>query len=84
MALFEDAAEKFGEVLQRKEETSARQIAAYGQAIALLSIAQRDFQDGKAGAALKSIKRAVSSCKEFSGGNFACIQKLLGDLYSFV
>lgn len=81
LALFDDAAEKFGKVLDEEDEMSVQHVAAYGHGIALLSIAQRHYQDGKAGAALESIKLAASSCMR--SGNFACTQKLLGDLYSF-
>ena len=81
LALFDDAAGKFGRVLQGQDKT-INAIAAYGQGVALMSIAQRDFQGGKAGSAFAEIQRAIDSCLNFSE-NFACTRKLLGDLYSF-
>jgi tetratricopeptide (TPR) repeat protein len=81
LSLFDDAAERFARVLQR-DEGSSHAIAAYGQGIALLSIAQRDHQDGKAGSALVRIEQAIDSCQHFSV-DFGCTRKLLGDLYSF-
>jgi hypothetical protein len=81
LALFDDAVDKFARVLQRQEESS-HAIAAYGQGVALLSIAQRDLEDGKAGSALRSIQQAIDSCLD-SSVNFGCTHKLLGDLYSF-
>ena len=45
-------------------------------------MAQRDAQDGKAGAAYSSIQQAIQSFDN-STRSFGCTQKLLGDLYSF-
>lgn len=81
LAVFEDAVDKFAIVLERPDETS-HAVAAYGQGIALLSIAERDLQDGKAGSAFSSIRQAIDNCLNFSV-DFACTRKLLGDLYSF-
>jgi tetratricopeptide (TPR) repeat protein len=82
LALFEDAAEKFAKVLEYQVGGIPQPIAAYGQGIALLSIAQRDLQDGKVGSAFASIQKAIKGCIEFTS-DFSCIYKLLGDLYSF-
>ena len=79
--MFDSAVEKFSMVLQRKKE-DLHAIAAYGQGIALLSIAQRDLQDGKAGLAYTRVQEAIDSCQKFSN-SFGCTQKLLGDLHSF-
>jgi len=69
-------------ILQDKESGDFQCIAAYGQGIALLSIAQRDLQDGKAGSAFAKINRAIDGCLPLAG-EFSCVHKLLGDLYSF-
>ena len=45
-------------------------------------MAQRDAQDGKAGAAYSGIQQAIDSF-DSSTSSFGCTQKLLGDLYSF-
>ena len=79
--MFDEAAEKFNRVLDR-EECSSHAIAAYGQGIALLAVAQRDAQDGKAGSAFANIKQAIDGF-ESSSKAFGCTRKLLGDLYSF-
>ena len=81
LSLFDEAVEKFGRVLE-EEEGSSHALAAYGQGVALLYIAQRDLIDGKAGLAMSHIKRAIQSCENFSF-SFGCTRKLLGDLYSF-
>lgn len=81
LGLFDEAAEKFTRVLDR-EESSSHAIAAYGQGIALLSVAQRDNQDGKAGSAFANIKQAIDGFESASNA-FGCTRKLLGDLYSF-
>jgi hypothetical protein len=83
LALIEDSAEKFARVLQNdKLGDSNRVVATYGHGIALLALATRDLQDGKAGSALISIQKAIRSCLQVSG-DFVSIQKLLGDLYLF-
>lgn len=83
MALFEEAAEKFAEILQFKESLDFQSIAAYGQGVALLSLAERDVQDGKAGSAFRRITSAIDGCMQLSSGQFSCVYKVLGDLYSF-
>eukprot|EP00980_Cylindrotheca_fusiformis_P022263 scaffold9159_cov121-Cylindrotheca_fusiformis.AAC.5 len=82
LGLFEDAADKFARVLERDSDSPMQSIAAYGQGVALLSIAQRDLQDGKAGSAFDCIHKAIKACVELAN-DFSCICKLLGDLYSF-
>lgn len=83
LALFEDSAEKFSKVLQKQDaEDSNMLIAAYGQGVALLSIATRDLQDGKAGTSFSNVQRAIEGCLKVSS-EFICIHKLLGDLFSF-
>jgi hypothetical protein len=81
VCLFDEAAEKFNRVLDR-EESSSRAIAAYGQGVALLSVAHRDARDGKAGSAFANIKQAIDGFESASKA-FGCTLKLLGDLYSF-
>ena len=81
MGLFDEAAENYLKVLNR-QEASTHTIAAYGQGAALLAIAQRDSQDGKAGAAFGHIQRAIQGCLTLTE-QYACVRKLLGDLYSF-
>ncbi|KAL3933250.1 MAG: hypothetical protein SGBAC_010479 [Bacillariaceae sp.] len=82
LALFEEAAEKFAEVLQNQESGDFQFIAAYGLGIALLSLAERDLQDGKAGSAFAKVTKAIDECLQCSG-EFSCKYKLLGDLFSF-
>jgi tetratricopeptide (TPR) repeat protein len=48
----------------------------------LLSLAQRDAQDGKAGAAYGSICQAIDGF-DSAASTFSCTHKLIGDLYSF-
>ena len=82
LGLAEEAAEKFARALDISDP-STNPIAAYGQGTALLSLAKRDAQDGKAGSAFAYVERALKGFQD-SSGTFACPQKLLGDLYSFV
>ena len=79
--MFDEAADNYSRVFDRRE-TSTNTIAAYGQGVALLAIAQRDSQDGKTGAALNHLRRAIQSCLTLTD-QYGCIRKLLGDLYSF-
>jgi tetratricopeptide (TPR) repeat protein len=81
LGLFDEAAEKFTRVLER-DDKSVHAIAAYGQGVALLSIAQRLAQDGKAGAAFAHVQVAIDSCLSLTM-DYLCTRKLLGDLYSF-
>jgi tetratricopeptide (TPR) repeat protein len=81
LGLAEEAADKFTRAL-KIGGPSTLPIAAYGQGAALLSLAQRDAQDGKAGSAHAYIRRALEGF-ESSTSAFGCTQKLLGDLYSF-
>lgn len=82
LALFEEAAEKFSEILAHKESGEFESIAAYGQGVALLSLAEGDLRDGKAGSAFAQVTKAIDGCLQLSG-EFSCVSKLLGDLYSF-
>ena len=47
----------------------------------MLSLAQRDAQDGKAGVAYKSVCQAIEGFESVTS-SFVCTQKLIGDLYS--
>ena len=80
LGLFDEAATKFAIVLDRGNDPFLP-IASYGHGSALLSMAQRDIEDGKAGSAYVHIKRAVEICQSLSK-DFGCARKLLGDLYS--
>lgn len=82
LGLFEDAVENFSKVLDHHVGSSIHPIAAYGQGIALLSIAQQELQDGKFGSAFSNVQIAIKGCIELAN-DFSCIYKLLGDLYSF-
>lgn len=82
LALFEEAADKFSEILEHNESGKFQSIAAYGQGVALLSLAERDLRDGKAGSAFAKVTKAIDGCLRLSG-EFSCVHKLLGDLYSF-
>ena len=93
LGLFDDAAEKYSRVLQHADTFGTFVgIAAFGQGRALLAMAQRDAQDGKAGAAYNLMKRAIDgiqkilvSCKgnQTVQSDFGCVVKLLGDIYTF-
>jgi tetratricopeptide (TPR) repeat protein len=58
-------------------------MAEYGYASAALALAKRDMQDGKAGSAFMHVREGVGSLLELRDHNYVCVQKLLGDLYSF-
>jgi tetratricopeptide (TPR) repeat protein len=81
LGLFDDAVQKFELVLARKEPNS-HPIASYGHATALLTMAERDLGDGKAGSAYRNTLLAIESCLK-SDNKFGCTWKLLGDLYTF-
>ena len=78
LGLFEDAAENF---LAASREDEMKAIAIFGLGQALLFMARRDAEDGKAGAALSHLQKAVQSC-DLQGRNFRCLSKLRGDLYT--
>jgi tetratricopeptide (TPR) repeat protein len=81
LGLFDDAVDKFTRALENADK-QMHSMAAYGQGLARLSMARRDLLDGKAGAAFGHVEKAIQGCDdlELKAG---CIQKLLGDLYSF-
>ncbi len=81
LGLFDDAVDKFTRALENADK-QMNSMAAYGQGLARLSMARRDLLDGKAGAAFVHVEKAIQGCNnlELKAG---CIQKLLGDLYSF-
>ena len=96
LGLFDEAAEKYGMALeqaQHEPSTGSVVIAAFGQGRALLAMAQRDSQDGKAGAAYNRLILAIERIKstlvtnqgedETLQSDFGCALKLLGDLYTF-
>lgn len=77
LGLFEGAAEKFDLVQDSI-------MAAYGKGLALLATAERDAQDGKVGVAYTKIVTAINTLEALQGEElFVCVNKLLGDLYSF-
>lgn len=57
-------------------------MASFGLSLTLLSVAKRDMQDGKSGAAFDAINRGISICLTLNCDRF-CIFQLLGDLHSF-
>ena len=81
LGLLDEALKKFATVIDRGESTT-QSVALYGQATVLFSIAERELLDGKAGAALHCIRRALVNCDKSSMVS-GCQFKLLGDLYSF-
>jgi tetratricopeptide (TPR) repeat protein len=81
LGLFDDAVDKFTRALENADE-QMHSMAAYGQGLARLSMARRDLLDGKAGAAFVHVEKAIKGCDDFEL-KAGCIQKLLGDLYSF-
>jgi tetratricopeptide (TPR) repeat protein len=58
-------------------------MAEYGRASAALALAKRDLHDGKAGNAFRHVRDGVSCLVALGDHNFVCVQKVLGDLYSF-
>jgi len=84
----DEAAEKFGIALGQNEK-SIFSVASFGQGCALLSVAQRDVHDGKAGTAYSTLTKAISVVKDSFGSTdneskrVLCMMKLLGDMYTF-
>jgi tetratricopeptide (TPR) repeat protein len=81
LGLFDDAVDKFTRALENTDKRM-HSMAAYGQGLARLSMAHRDLQDGKAGAAFVHVQKAIQGCHDLDL-RAGCIQKLLGDLFSF-
>jgi tetratricopeptide (TPR) repeat protein len=81
LGLFDDAVDNFTRALQNADK-QMHSMAAYGQGLARLSMARRDLLDGKAGAAFVHVEKAIQGCHDLEL-RAGCIQKLLGDLYSF-
>ena len=82
LGLFDEASEKFAKASQMNT-SDVPHMASYGFGLALLSIARRNLQDGKLGAAMDAISRAIECCATLDD-EMACSLKLLGDLHSFV
>jgi len=92
LGLYDEAIEKFDEVLN-SEENGSHFIAAYGKATGLLYTSQRDINEGKFGKALSRLEIAISNLCQFIPSldrpcfdgkeNFSSTLKLLGDIYSF-
>jgi len=81
LGLFDEASEKLYRAI-RRVNGKTRSVVAYSLAVCLLSSAQRDSRDGKAGAALRFLKEAATYSAQLDD-NFGCAQKLIGDIYSF-
>jgi hypothetical protein len=83
LGLLEDAAEKYKLALAGASGDEIV-LLAYGLATTLILMAKRDHQDGKSGAAYEHLLAAIDSCALITpGDSFACVNKLLGDLYSY-
>jgi tetratricopeptide (TPR) repeat protein len=89
LGLVDEAAEKFGLALDQGDK-SVVPVASYGQGCALLSVAQRDLQDGKATFAHRNLEKAVTVVRgsliqdnQKSSPSFRCAMKLLGDMHTF-
>lgn len=96
LGLLDGAEKKFSKVLAREDSVDFREIAAYGQGLSLLSMSNRQLQDGKLGVAFETLLTATSSIIEtwqldgndtmtwsdFKRGRYGCAMKLLGDLFS--
>lgn len=88
LGLVDEAAEKFQNAIEQND-TSLLHVASFGRGCALLSIAQREARDGKAGSAYSALIEAISVVKhclsstENASKNFLCMMKILGDMYTF-
>ena len=83
LGLFDEASEKLSRAVA-SDDSQVKTVSAYGLGACLLSMAKRDCQDGKAGAAYRHLINGVENCKQIGGGGqFACVQKLVGDIHSF-
>jgi tetratricopeptide (TPR) repeat protein len=82
LGLFDEASEKLTFVMKVSDDPAVRSLSAYCLGICLLSMAKRDSQDGKAGAAFLHLQQGIDSCRQL-GRHLGCVHKLLGDLYSF-
>jgi tetratricopeptide (TPR) repeat protein len=83
LGLLEEAEEKY-ELALARASGDEMVLLAYGRAMTLLLMAKRDHQDGKSGAAYKHLLAAIDSCTLIAErDSYACVNKLLGDLYSY-
>jgi tetratricopeptide (TPR) repeat protein len=85
LGLMDDAQEKFARALACCTDCNDVMfaIATHGCGVALLSMAKRDLQDGKAGAAYNVLLKGIETCKVLIDRPFICVLKLIGDMYSF-
>jgi tetratricopeptide (TPR) repeat protein len=81
LGLFDDAEDKFSKALNLDEDL--KHVAAYGKASALLSMARRDCQDGKAGSSYDFLRHAVDCSRILDDSNHVCARKLKGELFTF-
>ena len=82
LGLFDEAEQKFARAMKSADD-EILPVAAYGYGVALLSMARRDNQDGKAGSAFNLLRQGVQGCQTLGDQTNICGLKLLGDLYSF-
>jgi len=82
LGLYEDAEERL-KVIDMGDTGDAVLVAAYVQGVALAALAQRDNQDGKSGSAKRRTQQAVEICQKIREHPHVCVQKLIGDLYTF-
>jgi tetratricopeptide (TPR) repeat protein len=82
LGLFDEASEKLTRAMKVAGDPAVSSLSANCLGICLLSMARRDSRDGKAGAAFSHLQRGIESCRQL-GRHLGCVQKLLGDLYSF-
>ncbi len=88
LGLVKHSAEKFSLALE-KHDKLVLPVASYGLGCALLALAQRDLQDGKASFAHQNLMKAVAVASDAfihddeSSANFLCSMKLLGDMHTF-
>lgn len=81
LGLYDEAGEKFARASDCGD-VNILPIAVYGYGLSLLSMAQRDNQDGKAGSAFLLLHKGVQECLKLGERTNVCVQKLLGDMYS--
>ena len=82
----EDAASKFEVVLVNQRYPDSLLSASFGLASCKLLSAAQNVDEGKYGAALKELMGGIQVLQTYASdetsGNFICVLKLLGDLYS--
>jgi tetratricopeptide (TPR) repeat protein len=82
LGLYEEASAKLSRAMNIAADPAVRSLSAYFLGICQLSMAKRDNQDGKAGAAFNHLQRGIESCRDLDR-HLGGVLKLIGDLHSF-